>query len=242
MLYLMCCTVLMVIALPQGIMLFERLAKVEPGSPHRLTVFLTTPLFYFLPPVLFSAPIIATVLDGMAISEHRPIGLSSGATPVILSVTGALLALSVVSFRAVNAYRQTGSLDFWSSGALVMTWTMAGLGLFADVDQLAFTARHGAVVNFSYLRKLAPDIRCKSNVLIVQWHPSAQVARYRCPTGMILDPHSETPFIPWPGYKQGTSGPLQQALLNLQSRGNSGTEAPRRKTPTDLERNPDTTR
>lgn len=212
MLYLLCCIVFMLIAIKRMLGIMH--STMSGDAPQvRPLLSLVKVLLAAAIAVAVAAPILNTVLDGVAYASKNGVGMSTGNASVWIAFAGALAAIGYYGAGLVAAYK-SGHMGFGRTGRLVAPVACAALVLLITGIQLEF-ARHkdAGFVSLAIMRDQVHDMQCRSDIVLARWNQSEGTpVVYRCPHEITLNSFSSTPFIPWPGYRQGESADLAKAM------------------------------
>lgn len=217
MLYLVCLLVLMFIAVSRMFGTINQMSKsVASGQiPRQWHSALYTSVLPASLALAAAAPLVSTFMDGAAASSGG-VAMSSGKGSVWIAFVAASGALAYYGWPLTKALR-LGNAGFGRTGALVAPTACAALLLAITGLQLEFAHHKDAgTVSFGYVRDQVHDAKCNAETVLARWDMSAdKPIIYRCPTLLILNSYSTTPFVPWPDYIEGESKDLAKAVSEL---------------------------
>ncbi|PSL90758.1 hypothetical protein [Pseudomonas sp. R9.37] len=215
MMYLLCCLLFMAIAVKRMLATLHRTMVVD-GASIRWHSPLTSALLPWAVAMAVGAPLIATVMDGAASASSAGVKMSSGTISVWIAFAGALAATALYGAPLVLACR-SGAVGFARMGKLVAPVICAVLLVLITGLQLEFVRHKGAgFVSLGFVRDQVHDMRCNADVVLTQWDKDeSSPVVYRCPTTIMLNPYSSTPFVPWPSYYQGESADLARVMADF---------------------------
>lgn len=215
--YLFCTLFMQILAIRQ----FFAIASFKPSTSLDSTAARVAGAGIILAAGLLSAPIILEVAQAMAFANGKPVSLGGKLRTLWFMGAGALVILSVFSYRMAKQAKAKTS-HFFAVGANVFGLLIGLYLAFVVTDQLSFYRSFEDTGMLSWaIMKEDPslrDIRCESDFLIVRGFDSG-IATYRCPTPLqlIYGRLSGAPIVPWPGFTEGRSAELAQALKKLQN-------------------------
>ena len=124
-----------------------------------------------------------------------------------------LLALgSVMELVVAGGDRTAGG---WRLGSVVFSALTSVLVCWAVADHIVFCAGSRIAVLDPRALEVA-DMPCEG--LAIARLDDGRVVRYRCARSMVWGMFTDTPFIPWPSYSEGTSSQLQAAIARMRER------------------------
>lgn len=215
MMYLLCCLLFMAIAVKRMLATLHRTMVLE-GAPIRWYSPLVDALLPWAVSMAVGAPLITTFIDGAATGSGAGVKMSSGTISVWIAFAGALAAMALYGAPLISACR-TGTVGFARMGKLVAPVICAALLVLITGLQLEFVRHKGAgYISLGFVRDQVKDMQCNADVVLTQWdRAESGPVVYRCPTTIMLNPYSSTPFIPWPSYYQGESADLARVMAEF---------------------------
>lgn len=124
-----------------------------------------------------------------------------------------LLALrSVAELVASSGDRAAGG---WRLGGVVFSALTSVLVCWAVADHFVFCAGSRIAVLDPRAMEVS-DMPCDG--LAIARLDDGRVVRYRCARSMVWGMFTDTPFIPWPSYSEGTSSQLHAAIARMRER------------------------
>jgi hypothetical protein len=170
---------------------------------------------------LLSAPIFLEVTQAMAFANGKPVSLGGEPWALGLMGAGALVVLAVFTYRTAMQIKAKTS-HFFAVGANVFGLFIGLYMAFVVTDQLSFYSSPNDTGMLSWaMMKDDPSlrsIRCDSDFLVVRGFDSG-TATFRCPAPLqlIYGRLSGKPIVLWPGFTEGKSAELAQAIKRLQN-------------------------
>ena len=174
-------------------------------------------LAYIVAALMASAPLLSTLYEGLLMAGGNPVSMSSGRPTVWLSLAGSCLFGGLLVFQVVSVIREKASLSFWKTGGFLI----CGLAVLetgvAAFKQVTFADDRAGMISFDFFRDEVTDIKCDGGILLARFEKrdAGSSVAYRCPTVMILNRNSTTPFLPWPDYTEGSSAALGKAIDDM---------------------------
>jgi hypothetical protein len=210
---------LMAIAIKRMLAALHRTMVIE-GEPIHWHSPLVNALLPWAVSMAVGAPLIATFLDGAASGSSAGVKMSSGTISVWIAFAGSLAATALYGAPLVPAWVsacRSGAVEFVRLGRLVAPVVCAALLVLITGLQLEFVHHKGAgFVSLGFVRDQVHDMECSADVVLTHWdHAENSPVVYRCPTTIMLNPYSSTPFIPWPSYHQGESADLARVMTEF---------------------------
>jgi len=215
--YLFCTLFMQILAIRQ----FFAIASSGPSIAAESTTARVAGAGIMLAAGLLSAPIILEVAQAMAFANGKPVSLGGELRALWFMGAGALIILSVFSYRMAKQVKAKAA-HFFTVGANVFGLLIGLYLAFVVTDQLSFYRSFKDTGMLSWaIMKDDPSLRaikCESDFLIVRGFDSG-IATYRCPKPLQLTYGrlSGAPIVPWPGFTEGESAELAQALKKLQN-------------------------
>jgi len=206
--YLLACSVVMLVAMYQGLRAFIGTSDIR--ALHKC---MHSPIWlHTIPAGLMVAPVIASMFDELRLQGGHPIAISTGIVSVALALLGAFVVLAATVVDGIR-HRTEGGFGF-SAKRLTLA-ASASLVLIAATSHLMF-ARDAGTVAFEFFRDEVNDMHCEASRILIQWDHSPDFpVRYRCPRWYMLNRHASLPFLPWPDYREGYSADLAVALHEM---------------------------
>lgn len=215
--YLFCTLFMQILAIRQ----FFAIASSTPATGTDSSAARVAGASIMLAAGLLSAPIILEVAQTMAFANGKPVSLGGQLRALWFMGAGALLILSAFSYRMAKQLKAKTS-RFFAVGANVFGLLIGLYLAFVVADQLSFyrSVKDTGMLSWALMKDdpSLRDIRCESDFLIVRGFDSG-TATYRCPLPLqlIYGRLSGAPIVPWPGFTEGRSAELAQALKKLQN-------------------------
>ena len=215
--YLFCTVFMQIMAIRQFFTIATLNAKA--GADRRVTLVTGTALL--IAAGLLSAPIILEVAQGIAMKSGKPVSLGGKLRPLWFMGAAAVLILSVFSYRMATQVKAKTS-RFFAVGANVFGLFIGLYLTLVVADQLSFyrSFKDTGVLSWTHMKDdpALRDVQCDSTVIIVRGFESG-LATYRCPMPLqiIYGSLSGAPILPWPGFTEGKSAELAQALKKMQN-------------------------
>jgi len=209
--YLLACTVVMVLAIVQCVRAFIRdIIADNASTPMK---YLHGPMWLSVTPAfLMLAPFLESIFDEMSLQHGIPVAISSGRFSAWLALLGALIVLAAT---VADGIRHRTERDSGFSIRRLVLAASASLVLVAATSHLMF-ARDAGTVLFDAFREEVNDMHCEASRILIRWdHSPDSPVRYRCPRGYMLNRHASMSFMPWPDYSEGYSADLAVALHDM---------------------------
>lgn len=175
--------------------------------------------------VLISATLLVSpvMFELVAMSDFesgKGVALSSDNNPIWLLLLGSVITLCLYTYRLYYQHK-AGTSTFLSVGPNFLGILIACYMAFTAIDHLIFYQGDDAgFLNWSFFRdyKEISDVNCDSEIMLIKGMKSGTIT-YRCPqpNQLLLGQLSSNPYLPWPGYREGTSTELVPALEQLQA-------------------------
>lgn len=200
--------------------LFKTMNKVLRSPENRRSnMLLVTGIL--LSAMLLGSPMMIEIATMSEFESGEGVALGDGNLAIWLVVLGSLVTFAVYGYR-LHLQNKIGQSGFWSVGPNVIGILIGAYMLFTAIDHISFFSpfrEDAGIVNWTFFQeyKEISDVECNSEIMIVKGMESDKVT-YRCPKPMqlVLGRFSSKPYMPWPGYSEGTSTELVLAFKELQ--------------------------
>lgn len=226
MLYVYLCTFVMIVAictLHQHIsQLTQSLHDASTSRPG-----LGKPAGALLMAITFSAPMVMIVFNVLTGATADTNSTGDGTTQIYAMLAGSLMCFAAAGLWATSAIRAK-SIGFWATGRIVILIMAGTVGTVSAYKHLSFFNNPNAgLASLDLMRDMFPleDMKdCYSPVVLVQFNEKDVSAplTYRCPTLILLNQGSDKPFSPWPGFGDGTSQDLADAVSKISEAAEQG--------------------
>lgn len=163
-----------------------------------------------VPTIFTCAPFFTTIYDHIQVSTGNPVFFTNGGRSLRFAIVGITLLIVGSLICLAKTFKDNANIV----NNIYLGFVIAGvMSFFAIFYQAGDRSTRPMVVNFDAIRNDVKDIECDSNFIIAYGNYEGSTIRYRCPTGIVLNPYALLPFIPWPDYHDGSSVDLKKKLI-----------------------------
>ncbi len=223
MLYLLLCSMVMLIALVSLHRNFIKMVDyVHSGEGERPNPFI--PMLPMLIGGAYCAPLLALFIGVLFVDPEKGSPMNYGRGQIYFMLAGSL-GLLVLGVHAAHSAWVKGKIGFWATGRLTVMFLAGFVGCASAYQHLSFfSTEEGGIANIALIREVADlsDMeQCVSALALVQFSDAGPIT-YRCPTTVLFNQNSQQPFAPWPDYVEGSSQKLADAITTIKDASEHG--------------------